>query len=300
MIFIFLGILLFISTLINSPNNPLFWKYKRTASFASILLVALGIMSQIFVIIQPGKVGVQSLFGKVDNNVLESGLRIVNPLVTINEFDVRTQNYTMSAIHSEGQKDGDDAIRILTADGLEVIIDLSVLYRVNLIEAPKILQTIGLDFENIVVRPITRTRIRDNAVSYDAVALFSSKRDEFQSKIYQTIDKDFKERGLILEQILIRNVKLPASVQTTIESKINAEQDAQKMQFVLQKEKQEAERKRVEAQGIADYQRIINTGLSDKQLQYEQIKAIKELASSANSKIVVLGNSKGTPLILNQ
>ena len=300
MLFVFLGVILFVATQINNPNNPLYWKYKRTAIFASVALIGLGFLSKIFVIIQPGKVGVQSLFGKVDNNVLESGLQIINPFVNINEFDVRTQNYTMSAIHNEGQKDGDDAIRILTADGLEVIIDLSVLYRVNTQEAPKILQTIGLDFENIVVRPITRTRIRDNAVSYDAVALFSSKRDEFQAKIYQTIDKDFKERGLQLEQILIRNVKLPASVQTTIESKINAEQDAQKMQFVLQKEKQEAERKRVEAQGIADYQRIINTGLSDKQLQYEQIKAIKELAGSANSKIVVMGNGKGTPLILNQ
>lgn len=300
MIFIFLGILLFIATLINSPNNPFYWKYKRSASFVSILLVGLGFLTKIFVIIQPGEVGVQSLFGKVDNNILESGLRVINPLVTINEFNVRTQNYTMSAVQNEGQKDGDDAIRILTADGLEVIIDLSVLYRVIPTEAPKILQTIGVDFENVIVRPITRTRIRDNAVSYDAVALFSNKRDEFQAKIFQSIDKDFKERGLQLEQILIRNIKLPASVQTTIESKINAEQDAQKMQFVLQKEKQEAERKRVEAQGIADYQRIINTGLSDKQLQYEQIKALKELAGSNNAKIVVMGNGKGTPLILNQ
>jgi regulator of protease activity HflC (stomatin/prohibitin superfamily) len=300
MVFVFLGIILLIATQVSSPTNPIFWKYKRPVLMAGVAFIALGVLSKIFVIIEPGKIGVQSLFGKVDNNVLESGLRIVNPLVTVTEFDVRTQNYTMSAVKNEGQVEGDDAIRVLTADGLEVIIDLSVLYRVNTQEAPKILQTIGPDFQNIIVRPLTRTRIRDNAVSYEAVALFSSKRDEFQAKIFQTIDKDFKERGLQLEQILIRNIKLPASVQTTIESKINAEQDAQKMQFVLQKEKQEAERKRVEAQGIADYQRIINTGLSDKQLQYEQIKAIKELAGSANAKIVVLGNSKGTPLILNQ
>jgi regulator of protease activity HflC (stomatin/prohibitin superfamily) len=300
MILIFLGVIVALLGNVLAASNPMLFRYKRIAMFAGIALVALGLFTKMFVVIEPGKVGVQSLFGKVDNNVLESGLRMVNPLVDVNEFDVRTQNYTMSAIKNEGQKDGDDAIRVLTADGLEVIIDLSVLYRVNTAEAPKILQTIGLDFENIIVRPITRTRIRDNAVSYEAVALFSSKRDEFQAKIFQTIDKDFKDRGLQLEQILIRNIKLPASVQTTIESKINAEQDAQKMQFVLQKEKQEAERKRVEAQGIADYQRIINTGLSDKQLQYEQIKAIRELAGSNNSKIVVMGNGKGTPLILNQ
>ena len=93
----------------------------------------------------------------------------------------------------------------------------------------------------------------------------------------------------MLEQLLVRNITLPASVKTTIESKINAEQDAQKMTFVLQKEKQEAERKRVEAQGIADYQKILSTGLSDKQLQYEMIKAI---ATSPNAKLIIMDSKK--------
>ncbi len=111
------------------------------------------------------------------------------------------------------------------------------------------------------------TRIRDNAVYYDAVSLFSSKRDEFQQRIYKTIEKDFNARGLLLENLLVRNITLPQSVQQSIEQKINAEQDAQKMQFVLQKEQQEAQRKRIEAQGIADYQNIISQSLTDKQLQ---------------------------------
>jgi regulator of protease activity HflC (stomatin/prohibitin superfamily) len=128
--------------------------------------------------------------------------------------------------------------------------------------------------------------------------LYSVKRDEFQTRIFNSIEKDFKNRGLILEQLLVRNITLPASVKATIESKINAEQDAQKMQFVLQKEKQEAERKRVEAQGIADYQRIISTGLSDKQLQYESIKANLELAKSPNAKIIVLGKGNN-PMIID-
>lgn len=300
MLLLIIGLILFLVASLTSDQSTTVNKFRRPTMFLGVVLALLGIVSNIFIIIEPGKVGVQSLFGKVDNNVLESGLRIVNPLVKIDRFDVRTQNYTMSVVKNEGQKEGDDAIRVLTADGLEVTIDLSVLYKINTPEAPKILQSIGPDFENVVVRPITRTRIRDNAVAYEAVALFSSKREEFQAKIFQSIDKDFKERGLILEQLLVRNIKLPESVQTTIESKINAEQEAQKMQFVLQKERQEAERKKVEAQGIADYQRIINTGLSDKQLQYEQIKAIKDLAGSPNSKIVVLGNGKGAPIILNQ
>jgi regulator of protease activity HflC (stomatin/prohibitin superfamily) len=169
---------------------------------------------------------------------------------------------------------------------------------VNPVETPKLITDIGINYEDKIVRPITRTRIRDNSVYYDAISLYSTKRDEFQSRIFKTIETDFKQRGLILENLLVRNITLPASVKTTIEQKINAEQEAQKMQFVLQKEKQEAERKRVEAQGIADYQRIINESLSDKQLQYEQIQAMKELAKSSNAKIIVMP-SKGTPIILD-
>jgi len=259
---------------------------------------AIGIMSSLFVTINPGKIGVQSLFGKVSSDVLYSGLRMVNPLMKIYEFDIRTQNYTMSGVHDEGSKSGDDAIRVLTADGLEVVVDLSVLYRPVATECPKILSTIGVDYENVLIRPLTRTRIRDNAVYYDAIALFSSKRDDFQNRIFKSIEKDLQDRGILLEQLLVRNITLPESVKKTIESKINAEQDAQKMTFVLQKEKQEAERKRVEAQGIADYQKIITSSLTDKQLQYEMIKAYKELALSGNSKVIILGNNK-QPIILD-
>jgi regulator of protease activity HflC (stomatin/prohibitin superfamily) len=149
------------------------------------------------------------------------------------------------------------------------------------------------------VRPLSRTRIRDILANYDAIALYSTKRDEFQKRIFNSIEEDFKDRCLVLEQLLVRNIALPESVKKTIKSKINAEQDAQKMQFVLQKEKQEAERKRVEAQGIADYQPIITSTLTDKQLQYEQIKAQKDLAASPNTKIVIMGNSKGSQELLN-
>jgi regulator of protease activity HflC (stomatin/prohibitin superfamily) len=213
-------------------------------------------------------------------------------------MDVRTQNYTMSGVHDEGAKAGDDAIRALTSDGLEVVIDLTVLYKVLPTDAPRIVRETGLDFTDKIVRPVTRTKIRDNAVYYDAVALYSTKRDEFQGRIFKSIEADFKRRGLLLEQLLVRNITLPAMVKTAIEQKITAEQDAQKMQFVLQKEKQEAERKRVEAQGISDYQRIISESLTDRQLQYEQIKAMKELAGSANAKMVIMGKGN-TPVILD-
>ena len=135
-------------------------------------------------------------------------------------------------------------------------------------------------------------------MAYQAVDLYSIKRQEFQNKINSTISKNFEANGLKVQQILIRNVSLPPSVKASIESKINAEQEAQKMQFVLQKERQEADRKRVEAQGIADYQHILSTGLSDKQLQYESIKAQKEIALSPNTKVIIMGG-KGNPIILS-
>jgi regulator of protease activity HflC (stomatin/prohibitin superfamily) len=298
-LFIILGIiLLIISFTLKSNVNP-FSKFSNLLKIIGILVIALGLFSSMFRQIDAGKVGVQSLYGNVQPDILESGLHLINPLLEVTDFDIQTQNYTMSAIHGEGSVAGDDAIRVLSNDGLEVVIDLTVLFRVSPESAPKIFKQIGVNYSDKIVRPVTRTRIRDNAVYYDAVALYSTKRGEFQDRIFKTIEADFKNRGLILEQLLIRNINLPTSVKATIESKINAEQDAQKMIFVLQKEKQEAERKRVEAQGIADYQRIISTGLSDKQLQYEQIKAQKELAASPNTKIIFM-NGKGTaPVILS-
>jgi len=264
-----------------------------------IIIIVLGISLSAFKIIEPGKAGVQVLFGKVQDNVLESGLHVINPLVDVTTFSIQTENYTMSAKDSEGQVQGDDAIRVLSSDGLEVTIDLSVLYRLNPAKAPFILQNIGEDYENKIVRPVTRTAIRDNAVNYQAVELYSTKREEFQAKINQTITQNFAKNGLEVQQILVRNISLPSSVKASIESKINAEQDAQKMQFVLQKERQEADRKRVEAQGIADYQKILSTGLTSQQLEYQAILAQKEIALSPNAKIIIIGGNKGNPIMLS-
>lgn len=282
---------------INTPALALA-KFSRPVKTIGVIVMVVGFLTACIKQIDAGTVGVQSLFGKVSDGVLTSGLNFVNPLVDVESIDVKTQNYTMSAVRDEGDKEGDDAIRVLTSDGLEVIVDLTILYRVIPTEAPKILREIGPNYQDKIVRPVTRTRIRDNAVNYEAVALYSNKRQQFQDKIFQQIEKDFKARGLLLESLLIRNINLPESVKKTIESKINAEQESQKMQFVLSKEKQEAERKRVEAQGIADYQKIISESLTDRQLQYEQIKAQKELATSPNAKVVIMGGGKGVPVIL--
>ncbi len=296
MFLIIIGIAVVVIGFVIAKNESPVKPYSGTIRIVGLLIAFVGLGLASVKQIEPGDVGVQKLFGKVNKNILVSGLNVINPLVDVVTFDVRTQNYTMSGVRDEGEKDGDDAIRVLSADGLEVIIDLTVLYKVIPNEAPRILSEIGTDYRNTIVRPICRTKIRDNAVYYDAVALYSSKRDEFQSRIFKSIETDFKSRGLILEQLLVRNITLPESVKATIESKINAEQEAQKMTFVLQKEKQEAERKRVEAQGIADYQKILSTGLSDKQLQYEMIKAI---ATSPNAKLIIMDSKKGSPIIVD-
>jgi regulator of protease activity HflC (stomatin/prohibitin superfamily) len=292
-----LGLLILVAS-IAFKNIPNLSKLSSPLRLAAIGVIVIGIFLSSFRQIDVGFIGVKSLFGNVQNETLQSGLHIVNPLMDVTQIDVRTQNYTMSGVHTEGEVKGDDAIRVLTSDGLEVTIDLTVLYKVIGSETPHLLRAIGGDFKDKIVRPICRTKIRDNAVYYEAIALYSTKRDEFQTRIFNSIESDFKKRGLILEQLLVRNITLPEAVKKSIEEKISAEQDAQKMQFVLQKEKQEAERKRVEAQGIADYQRIINVGLTDQQLQYEGIKAQLEIAKSANAKVIIMGKGNA-PIIID-
>lgn len=298
MVLIILGIILLIAGTVIYRQREELHKMARGLRLSGLVLAILGLLTASIKQIDAGQIGVKSLFGKVDNDILTSGLNIINPLVEVKIVDIKTQNYTMSGVHDEGDKAGDDAIRVLTADGLEVVIDLTVLYRVISQEAPNIVKETGLDYRDKIVRPLTRTKIRDNAVYFTAIDLYSTKRDLFQGRIFKSIEDDFKKRGLVLEQLLVRNITLPNTVKGSIEEKIKAEQDAQKMEFVLQKEKQEAERKRVEAQGIADYQKIISSGLGDKQLQYEQIQVMKGLITSPNAKVIIMGGGK-TPVILD-
>jgi regulator of protease activity HflC (stomatin/prohibitin superfamily) len=298
MTLIILGLLILLAGFAVRRHSSVLTPFAPYLRLGGLVLLLIGFISSCIVQIGTGEVGVQILFGSVQNNTLASGLHLINPLIEVERLDIKTQNYTMSAVHNEGQKEGDDAIRVLTSDGLEVVMDLTVLYKVLPAAAPDILRSTGIDYTDKIVRPLTRTMIRDNAVYYDAVSIYSTKRDEFQARIVKSIETDFRKRGLLLEQLLIRNITLPQSVRTSIEQKISAEQDAQKMQFVLQKERQEAERKRVEAQGISDYQHIISESLTDRQLQYESIKAQLEVAKSPNAKVIIMGKA-GAPIILD-
>jgi regulator of protease activity HflC (stomatin/prohibitin superfamily) len=282
----------------NLPQNRQVKNLSASTTIVGIGLIILGGLMASIVQVETGYIGVKKLFGKVQPDILESGMSFINPLMDVEKLDIKTQNYTMSSVKNEGQIEGDDAIKVLTNDGLEVTMDLTVLFRLNQSDAPRLLRETGSNYTDKIIRPLARTKIRDNAVRFDAVALYSQKRELFQNLITTDIEKSFKSRGIILENILIRNISLPAAVRSTIEQKIQAEQEAQKMQFVLQKEKQEADRKRIEAQGISDYQNKISVSLTPQLIQYEQISAYKELAQSQNAKIIVMGKGDA-PIILN-
>jgi len=181
-------ILLSIAVFVPAGTYPAARRFMPILRVMAIVLMVIGLITSSVKQIDAGFVGVKSLFGKVQPDVLPSGLNFVSPVMDVRSLDVRTQNYTMSGVHDEGTKTGDDAIRVLTADGLEVTIDLSVLYRVIPGEAPRLIREIGENYDDKIVRPIARTRIRDNAVYYDAVSLYSTKRDAFQARIFKSID----------------------------------------------------------------------------------------------------------------
>ena len=189
MFLIVLGIFLFILTVTVIKNHPVLEKFTGTGRLIALLMIVAGVLTACIKQVDAGEVGVKKLFGSIQNDVLGSGLHFINPLLDVEKVDVKTQNYTMSGVHNEGAVEGDDAIRVLTSDGLEVTIDLTVLYRVVASDAPKLLRETGSDFRDKIVRPITRTKIRDNAVYYQAVDLFGSKRDEFQQRIYKGIER---------------------------------------------------------------------------------------------------------------
>ncbi len=252
--------------------------------------------------IGPGQVGVPILFGSVQDNVLKSGLNLVNPLITVEELDIKTQAYTMSVANMEGQIKGDDAINTLTSDGLTLRLDVTIWYRVNESEAPNIIRTIGTNYEEKIVRPAVRTALRDISVKYTATDIYSVKREDFIIDVTKNLEKSFDGRGVILEKVLLRNVELPDKVREAIDEKISAEQRAQQMVFVLQKEKQEAERKKVEATGISEAQKIISNTINPQYLQWKYIEALKDLISSKNNTIVIAPyDQKLMPLLnLNQ
>jgi regulator of protease activity HflC (stomatin/prohibitin superfamily) len=267
-------------------------RIKYLVTIGTSVLGAILIIASLLRIVPPGSVAVQVLFGRVlTESTLSEGLNIVNPFVDLEIMTIRTQAYTMSIAAEEGQRYGDDAITSLTKDGLEVAMDLTVWYHLIPSDAANVFQKIGSDYVEKIVRPAARTAIRNTTVRYNAVEIYSEKREEVQNEISITLQKYFEERGIALEKVLLRNIKLPMKVKNAIEAKLEAEQDAQKMEFILLKETKEAERKKIEAAGIAEAQRIIAQSLIGERgrayLSWKYLENLQSLYQSPNNTIVI-------------
>jgi len=303
-IFFILLIVVVVLTIVKKQNDVNQQAIKSINLARIVVYVAMVVVLLMSALVQigPGHVGVPILFGNVQDNVLRSGLNFVNPLVEVEKLDTRIQAYTMSGVKDEGAVQGDDAITTLSSDGLSLKLDVTVWFKLSENETPNLLRSIGTDYIEKIVRPATRTALRDVTVMFTATDIYSSKRDDFISEITKNLEKSFAGKGILLEKILLRNVELPSRVKEAIDEKIAAEQRAQQMVYTLQKEKQEAERKKVEAGGIADAQRIISNTINPQYLQWKYIEALKELMNSKNNTIVITPyDQKLTPLLnLNQ
>jgi prohibitin 1 len=262
-----------------------------------IRLIGLGIAAFLLVIlffsavtkVGTGHVGVLTLFGKVQSGeTLGEGIHLINPMKTNNELSIQTQTLKESA-------------SVPSSEGLMMSLDTSLIYHLNPDRAAEVFQKIGADYENVVVEPTLRSAIREATASHTANALYTGEREMVAKQIYDQVSTQLMQRGLIVENVLLRDIQLPATLKAAIEAKQQAEQESLAMNFRLQKETQEAQRKRIEAAGVRDFQQIVAQGITPSLLEWKGIEATENLAKSPNSKVVVIGNNKnGLPLILGQ
>ncbi|HYT23706.1 MAG TPA: prohibitin family protein [Candidatus Polarisedimenticolia bacterium] len=251
-----------------------------------ILVVALIVVMASTTSIPTGNVGVLTLFGRVTGETLPEGIHLVNPLKSVQKLSVQTQSVKESA-------------NVPSNEGLILALDTSLLFRLDKNKAAYVYQTVGDNYAEKIVEPTLRAAIRASTSAHSANALYTNARELVQQQIQDELTAQLAPRGVIVENVLLRDVQLPAMLKGSIEAKQQAEQDALRMSFILQKEKQEAERKRIEAQGIADFQKIVAAGISAQLLEWKGIEATEKLAASSNAKVVIIGNPKnGLPLVL--
>ncbi len=261
---------------------------KQEATFSIIgMLVALVIaIVQLATVVPAGTVGVVDFFGNVSDNTLKSGVNIVNPLAKIIKFSIKTQELK-------------ELMEVPSEEGLSVGLEISLLYRLNPDKANEIYKTVGPNYGDIILIPQFRSVVRGVTARYQAKALYTASREALATEIMGELEKLVGPRGINVEAAALREIKLPSRLTQSIEEKLQAEQESERMQFVLKREEQEADRKRIEAAGIRDFQAIVSEGINQNLLRWKGIEATEKLASSNNSKIVVIGAGKdGLPLIL--
>ena len=235
--------------------------------------------------VRTGHVGVVTVFGRVTGRTMGEGIHLVNPLARVHQLDIKSQEIKERAA-------------VPSREGLIMGLEASVLYHLDPAGAAELFQKIGPNYREVLLIPNFRSSIRGVTAANSASALYSDSREAMSQQIRTELQAQVQPRGVIVENVLLRDLQLPETLKHAIEAKQQAQQDAQRMEFVLQKERQEAERKRVEAGGIKDFQDIVSQGISDKLLQWKGIEATIELTRSPNTKVIVVGNSKsGLPLI---
>jgi len=257
---------------------------RATGTLVVLILVAIVALSSTSCV-RTGHVGVVTLFGRVTGQTLAEGLHFVNPAANVTELDIKTQEIKEHAA-------------VPSKEGLIMGIDASILYHLDPAQAATVFQRVGPNYAEVLLQPTFRSAMRAITAANTASALYSDARENIARQILDDVARQVTSRGVVVENVLLRDLQLPETLKHAIEAKQQAQQEAQRMEFVLQREKQEAERKRVEAAGIKDFQDIVSQGISDKLLDWKGIEATLELAKSQNSKVIVVGNSKnGLPLI---
>ena len=273
---------------------------------AAVVLLVLSV----FTIVPAGHVGVPVVFGSVQFRSVPEGLHVVNPFADVVKLSVRTETYTMVATVDEGQVRGDDSIYALSADQVQMALDVTVAYKLVDRDAPWVYRNLSRQYVESIVRPAARTAVPEATAGFIFQEATSSRREELAERMRERLTQrirallsqygDFKGTGVLIQQVFLRKIELPVDLKRAIEDKMRAEQEALRMRFVLDRERQEAERKRIEARGIADFQAIVTNGISDKLLSWKGIEATELLAKSPNAKVVIVGAGKGgLPVILN-
>jgi len=260
-------------------------KVARRAVIGLILFFILVLGSPITVV-PAGHVGVKDFLGRVSPEALPAGVHVVFPFTRVHKMTIQTQEVKETA-------------EVPSKEGLVMDLEGSLLFRLDPAKAADVYRTVGTNYQEVMVQPQIRSAIREITASYEAKALYSAAREQIARETFDLFTKMAGGRGIIAEAVLLRKIGLPALVANAIQEKLKREQEAEQMKFVLQKEQQEAERKRIEAQGVADFQRIVAQGISPQLLEWKGIEATEKLAMSTNTKVVVVGNPKsGLPIIL--
>lgn len=245
-----------------------FVNVSRTGSLKPIVAttligLAVGIIFSTIRVVPAGYVGIVDFFGAVSPKPLNSGINFVNPLVRVINMSIRT-------------REDKETMNVPSKEGLNIALDVSVLYKLDPLRAVEVYKTIGAYYKEVVLLPQFRAAARGVTVSHEAKALYTSEREMLAQAIYDSLKSLVSDRGIIIERVLMRAITLPPTLSQAIEQKLKAEQEAERMKFILQRERLEADRKRVEAEGIRDAQGIINQSLTSQYLQYLWINTLNQ------------------------